>query len=296
LVPDHRLSEYVNKNLAESSTKLLIEQKISWEQCRTGYNTLNSVQVKKFEFDGFEIRIQFNPGRLTSSSAKVDPESIRERRCFLCVDNLPAEQKGILYEDKYLVLCNPFPIFPEHFTIPSIEHKPQRILSSFNDFLTITKDFSSKYLVFYNGPKCGASAPDHFHFQAGNNNFLPLITGYPDLKSKYSEVIYSNKTEISHLEDGLRKLLIIEGDSPAEIQHAFNVIYREFEKLSPPGEEPLMNIISIYDHQWKVIIILRERHRPARFFEEGERNILLSPASVDLGGVCITPLEKDYKR
>ena len=120
------------------------------------------------------MKVQFNPGRYISTSAKVDEKSINDRKCFLCPANLPEEQKGILYEEEYLILGNPFPIFPEHFTIPNINHVPQQIKNNFPLMLKLTKDLSKHYVVLYNGPKCGASAPDHFHFQAGTKNFMPI--------------------------------------------------------------------------------------------------------------------------
>jgi len=292
----HRLADINLSDYSDSAKELLETQKRNWEQCYLGYESLKSVQVKTFEFDGFNIKVQFNPGRLTSTSAKVDTKSINERKCFLCIDNLPPDQKGILYNRHYIILCNPFPIFPEHFTIPAVEHRPQLILNSFKDFLKVSKDLSKRYTVFYNGPKCGASAPDHFHFQAGNKDFMPVVNEYKALKDKYSKVLLTGKDiVISELQDGIRRFILMEGNDAHAIEVYFTRIYKLLEEISSPGEEPLMNIISFYeDMKWKIIIILREKHRPARYFEEGEGKLVFSPASVDLGGVCITPLEKDF--
>lgn len=295
---EDRLLSFKTNSYADSLAELLKSQKKTWELCFKGYDSLKYVRTKTFEFESCEIKIQFNPGRLTSSSAKVDAESIRVRKCFLCIDNLPPGQKGILYNEHYIILCNPFPIFPEHFTIPLLEHKPQAIPEAFNDLLSLAKNISPEYLVFYNGPKCGASAPDHLHFQAGNVDFMPIVNEYPALKENYGEIIFSgNDMDIIKINDSLRKLIVIEGTMPGKIEKYFQILFKELEKISPPGDEPMMNIIAYYrDEKWIVIIILREKHRPDRYFEEGENNILLSPASVDLGGVCITPLEKDFNK
>jgi ATP adenylyltransferase/5',5'''-P-1,P-4-tetraphosphate phosphorylase II len=292
-----RLVSFDNNDLAASASELLRHQKEEWQQCSRGYKSLDSVETKKFEFDGFNIYVQYNPGRITSTSAKVDPESVKERKCFLCPDNLPAEQKGILYKD-YLLLCNPFPIFPKHFTIPSLEHKPQRILGALGDFLSLTKELSEKSLVFYNGPKCGASAPDHFHFQAGTKEFIPIVKEYAHYKNKFADVIFSSgNTEVLKLNDGLRRLIIIEGNSPDEINNMFLNLYEQLIKIQTDDEEPMMNIVNTFeDGVWKMIIILRDKHRPARFFEEGEKRMMISPAAVDIGGIFITPLEKDFHR
>ena len=139
-----------------------------------------------------KINAQFNAGRMTSTSAKVDPKSISERKCFLCEKNLPAEQKGILYNNKYIILCNPFPIFPTHFTLTHKEHQPQRILDTFSDMLDLSKDLSKHYSVIYNGPRCGASAPDHLHFQAGNKYFMPIDDEFHQIKNEYGKMIFED--------------------------------------------------------------------------------------------------------
>ena len=150
---------------------------------RSGYDTLQSVRTKVYDFGGVQIKVQFNPGRLISTSAKVDAASIKERKCFLCAENLPPAQRGIPCDGEYIVLCNPFPIFPEHFTIPSLHHTPQLIRDSFAALLRLTRELGSRYTVLYNGPRCGASAPDHLHFQAGNRSYLPIDAEYDALAS-----------------------------------------------------------------------------------------------------------------
>ena len=175
LINQPEINDFVNKNdYSEAAKKLLNKQKDDWQFAANGFESLKSVQTKEFNFDGYKFKVQFNPGRIKSSSAKVDDKSIKERKCFLCLENLPSEQKGILINEEYIILVNPFPIFPEHFTIPQVRHTPQSIKNSFIDLLEISKELSKYYTVFYNGPKCGASAPDHLHFQAGSKNFMPI--------------------------------------------------------------------------------------------------------------------------
>ncbi|MFA4924523.1 MAG: DUF4922 domain-containing protein, partial [Ignavibacteriaceae bacterium] len=120
-----------DKKFITSAKTLLRGQKLNWERCKNGYATLDSVEVKVFQFENFSIKVQFNPGRMISTSAKVDAKSINERKCFLCKDNLPKEQQAVEYKDDFLILVNPFPIFPEHFTLPSIHHTKQNIENSF---------------------------------------------------------------------------------------------------------------------------------------------------------------------
>jgi len=300
LFEDKEADSFIHKNDYGSAAKVLLEaQKAGWEQLAAGYKSLDSVLVKVFDFDSFKIKVQFNPGRIISSSAKVDANSINNRKCFLCFENLPSEQKGILYEHEYLILCNPFPIFPEHFTLPNINHFAQSIKESFDVLLSFSKDLSKYYTVFYNGPKCGASAPDHLHFQAGNKNFMPIDEEFNNLKNKYGEILVGNdKVTVCGIDDGLRKYISFEGNSKKTIFNSFNIFYDIYSSMTRNDEEPMMNIISSYQEEsgWRVIVFLRNKHRSSHYFEEGDKNILISPAAVDIGGVCITPLEKDFNK
>lgn len=289
-----------NISFAIAAKELLNHQIKDWDMCRTGYQTLSTIKVKEFQFDGYTIKVQCNPGRITSTSAKVDSTSIKERKCFLCNENLPEQQNGIKYGNDYQILVNPFPIFNEHFTLPSIIHQPQQIENSFITLLEFSKDLGERYLVFYNGPKCGASAPDHLHFQAGEKGFITLDNDFIPIKEKYGFRIAKNsKIEITAIDDGLRKFVTIEGSDRDEIISSFKKflsVYRDFQSTT---EEPMMNILSSFDLntlQWRVIIFLRKKHRPSHYFAEGEAQIMLSPAAVDIGGVCITPRESDFEK
>jgi Domain of unknown function (DUF4922) len=288
-----------NSDFAEASKILLDDQIKSWKQLEEGYESLKRIKIKTFQFDGFRMKVQFNPGRYISTSAKVDAKSINERKCFLCPANLPEEQKGILCEDEYLILGNPYPIFPEHFTIPNINHVPQQIRNNFSLMLKLSNDLAKHYVVLYNGPKCGASAPDHFHFQAGTKNYMPISDDFHQLKNEYGEILLeSDELIISAIDDNLRQMISFESTNSEKLVAAFNNFYAIYASTTNSKEEPLMNIISSYEEEfgWRVIVFLRDKHRSSHYFAEGDKKILLSPASVDLGGVCITPLEKDFDK
>lgn len=288
----------VNSDYSNAAKLLLEDQKKTWKQLRNGYESLKNIRTKSLQFDGFRMKIQFNPGRYISTSAKVDDKSINSRKCFLCTANLPKEQKGILCEEEYLILGNPFPIFPEHFTIPNINHVPQQIESNFPLMMRLSKDLSKYYAVLYNGPKCGASAPDHFHFQAGTKNFMTITDDFPQLKNEYGVIIFENdEITIASIDDGLRRMVSIESVNSEKLSAAFNYFYAIYSSIIGNSDEPMMNIISSYEEEfgWRVIIFLREKHRSSHYFAADDNKILLSPASVDLGGVCITPLEKDFE-
>ncbi|MFW5821711.1 MAG: DUF4922 domain-containing protein, partial [Bacteroidota bacterium] len=193
------------------------------------------------------------------------------------------------------LLCNPYPIFKKHFTISYLEHVPQQIKGYFPDLLKLSRDLP-ELVVFYNAPKCGASAPDHLHFQAGNHGLMPIEDEVEKLKEQYGIVINAkNLTEITAVDDGLRRFIILESEKPELLESYFNRIF-SFASGIEEGSEPMLNILAEYHERWRIFVFLREKHRPWQFFEEGDENILLSPASVDYGGTMITPLEKDFNK
>ena len=297
-INDQQIKDLIEHNKFSEAAKRLIEcQKETWPTLELGYKSLNDIKTNIIQYDGFKFVIQFNPGRYTSSSALVDQKSINDRQCFLCRENLPKEQEGIIIND-YILLANPFPIFQEHFTISNLKHKDQRIITSFSDLLQFSKLLSRHYTVFYNGPQCGASAPDHLHFQAGSRNEMPIEEEYGIIKNKSGEVL-SEKAgcKIYSINDGLRKIIAIEGKQADNVQDLFNSFYKKYSSYSD-YEEPLMNIICLYEVEkgWKVLIMLRAKHRPEVFYKEGEEKILFSPGACDYGGLCITPLENDFNR
>jgi hypothetical protein len=283
---------------ADAASALLLQQRKTWPLLAGNYEGLGGVKVKRFPFDGYSVNVQFNPGRIVSSSAKVDAKSISERKCFLCTDNLPPEQRGILFGENYLILGNPFPIFPEHLTIPHLRHIPQVIPGAFGDMADLTRALGDRFSVFYNGPKCGASAPDHLHFQAGNRGFLTIESELAHLVTAYGEPVPCDDAISVHaVDDHLRRYFVVRTASKDQLLLFFDAWYRACDDISSNGEEPMMNILAWYDEPvFTFLFFLREKHRPSHYFREDEGNILLSPASVDFGGVCITPLEKDFDK
>lgn len=272
-------------------------QREHWPMMAKGYATLSSAQVRRFDFNGFEVRTQFNPGRMTSAAAQVDAKSIQERKCFLCPANLPVEQKGLRYED-YLILCNPFPILDEHFTIAAIEHRPQRIREAFGTFVNLVRDLGEKYTVLYNGPRAGASAPDHLHFQAGTRGWMPIDNEYAPISARFGrELFKSGGARVVGVTDYLRPIIGIEGQGREETIEAFERVYDAIGKIAPADDEPVMNIVGLFDSgAWTVVVFPRAKHRPACFFAEGAEKILVSPGAVDVGGVLITPLPESFDR
>lgn len=300
LAEDSIIKKLVEENnYSDAALQLFETQKQKWKLLADGVKTLESIKTKSFLFDGYKIKAQFNAGRIISTSAKVDPKSISERKCFLCTNNLPEDQRGILYKNSYIILCNPFPIFPTHFTLTFKEHQPQRIVDTFSDFLDLSKDLSKYYSIIYNGPRCGASAPDHLHFQAGNKFFMPIDDEFHQIKNEYGKEIVDNDTmSIFAIDDGIRKFISIESNEKDLVNDVFNIFYRTYSDIMNEQQEPMLNLISFYEEEygWRIIIFLRAKHRPAVFFAEDETKMLVSPAAIDLGGVVIFPREEDFNR
>lgn len=285
-------------DLADRSRALLAQQRETWPLMKTGSGHLAIVQTREVPFGEFSLKLQFNPGRIVSSSAKVDSKSISERKCFLCTAHLPPEQKGLATGD-YIILGNPFPIFPEHFTIPHRDHIPQRIDGAMEAMLACSRTMGKHYTLFYNGPKCGASAPDHLHFQAGTYGFMPLDVTTGSMKARFGrEIPCEAGIRLTAVDDGLRRFVVMESGERDKMMRYFRFLYDAFAGVAGTGEEePMLNILASYRNAvWTLIVFLRRQHRPRQYFLEGDNRILFSPASVDFGGVCITPVETDFHR
>lgn len=266
-----------------------------WPLAQENYKGLERVMLKDVHMPGgCVVRVQFNPARMRSSAAKVDKKTISERPCFLCEKNLPPEQERILFEDRYLILVNPYPIFNRHLTIALRKHEDQLIAGRFADMLRLASALDN-YTVFYNGPRCGASAPDHFHFQAGARGFMPAEEEVLSLRRKL--IADDGTLRISTIENYHRHMLVMEGPGIEDLDRWFTEIYDILHLMQEGMDESMLNILAgRYGGSWRVMIFPRARHRPAQFFEEGEKQVLLSPASVDFGGVWITPRPDDFEK
>jgi ATP adenylyltransferase/5',5'''-P-1,P-4-tetraphosphate phosphorylase II len=289
----HMQDKHLKMEFSKKARELIHEQAGDWDLAKKNYASLKKIRVKTFYFENYHIDIQFNPERIVSSSAKVDAQSIEARPCFLCQKNLPVQQRSLAFEDDYLVLVNPFPIFPEHLTIPARCHSDQLIAENFGSMLDLAAGLSD-FVIFYNGPKCGASAPDHLHFQAGIKGFLPIEKDFINRKCCI-DVRRLSGIEFFHWPDYQRGIITLKGKNKAGLMECFSNIYSELAKFQHNEAEPMLNILATFDNEeWIIHVIPRTLHRPSHYFETGLRQILLSPASVDMGGVMITPREEDF--
>ncbi|MGQ7868912.1 DUF4922 domain-containing protein [Sunxiuqinia sp. sy24] len=280
-----------------SVNALLEQQKQGWPLAQANYLGLKQVESRTISFDGFQIQLQFNPERIRSSAAKTDFKSIQQRACFLCADSRPPEQQGVSFGEDYTVLINPFPIFEKHLTIPLNRHSPQEITPYFSDLLDLSRQLP-EFTVFYNGPKCGASAPDHFHFQAGNRNRMPVDSEIGPIASRWGELLFKDeKTSITAVgKKYLRKLCYLRSESKEALVFHMDRIRGFLNERGQEGE-PMMNLLANYRaNQWELILFPRDQQRPRQFFAEGASQILMSPASVEMGGLVILPRKKDFKQ
>lgn len=283
-------------NIAPAAEEFFLRQLELWPMAKANFEALEGVEVKTFPGVGLlDMKVQFNPARRVSSAAKVDAASLKARKCFLCGENRPGEQ---ISQDwgRYEILINPFPIFPRHLTIPDRSHTDQRIAGRVEDMCRLALELEGM-TVFYNGPRCGASAPDHMHFQAGNTDFLPL----PGLIDSLGEAPEKSEgTRIWTVKGLPMGVAVIEGYDPKEIASVFDAFYAALP-VPAEGEEPMMNILCYTPAGGpaglvRLVVIPRKQHRPSFYGTEGEDCWLISPASVDMGGVFITPREEDFAR
>lgn len=284
----------VMNNLSSLDTDRFIKDQLSvWPLAADNFAALRNVETRELHVDGFPVRLQHNPARIVSTSAKTDSSSIKARKCFLCSENRPTVQQGIRWKAKYDILINPFPIFPRHLTIPDESHTPQLIGDRIEDMLELCLALPD-YIVFYNGPACGASAPDHFHFQAGNKGFISL----PDLlesvnKKKIKESLGASLYLIDEIPV---KLFVIDAENIYDAQKMFVNLYNALPK-SDSSQEPMINLLAYRrGTEFRILVIPRKAHRPSFYGSEGEGRMLISPASIDLAGVFIVPRRADYDK
>lgn len=284
------------KITSQQVDRFLAEQLEEWPLAADNFKALEGVKVKDVDVDGLKVKVQFNPARIVSSSAKVDAKSLKERKCFLCEENRPAVQRGIEWgeDGKYVVLINPFPIFPRHFTIPDRTHVDQLVVDRIKDMMDLAEQMEG-YTVFYNGPKCGASAPDHMHFQAGNSDFLTLAPAIEDAELKTVAEI-EGKAVLALVDSLPLKVFVIDAQDHVSGADLFRKLYEALPV--PEGEkEPMMNLLCYATPAGvRLVVIPRKKHRPSFYGMDTDEQMLISPASVDMGGVFITPLEKDFER
>lgn len=289
----------------------------SWEEARERFEALDSkIQVRTLQQDGVELVVQHNPMRIASTSAKIDAAHIEKRPCFLCDLNRPTVQHALPIEGQYQVLINPFPILPHHLTIPTRRHTPQHIDEHLSAFCRISMALP-KFLIFYNGARCGASAPDHAHFQAGMRGFVPIERDWAKYEGRLERVFPLSPEEVAGMEEAgytdkrAGIYLLQDYACPAfvvlgEKSEGEQQLLRKLLNVLPIKEgqdSPDFNLLAwreegnaAHPDQLVCVVFPRKKHRPTCYAEEGAEQCLISPGALDMGGLIITPRPEDYAK
>lgn len=305
-----KLRQAMNKK--RQAGDLFIENQLAkWQTARTNHEALNQIETRRFELAGNTITVQFNPARAVSTCAKVDKSSIEARKCFLCPENKPNEQDEIIIslDEPFSLRINPYPILPGHLTISSLKHQdqvladktirqlPGKLISWLEEY------FVSGYVLFYNGAKCGASAPDHFHFQAVKQSDVPVIQQWERLMEtavREKEIKTENGNTYSSFQ-------ITSYICPIQVficNHSTDILpeminqYLESLPLHEGESEPRYNLFAWQDKQrgFTMAYFPREEHRPACYTATGGEQLLVSPGALDMAGLLVTPRKEDFDK
>ena len=280
-------------------------QLLAWPLAAKNFKALDEVLVREVEVGGLTVRLQFNPARMISSAASLSKEAIAARKCFLCGQNRPPEQSGLDFTSRkgneYHILVNPYPIFPEHLVIALAEHRDQSICGRYEDMLDLAKAMPDR-TVFYNGPKSGASAPDHHHFQAAPAGVVPLeldVESSLDKNATESPLVKLSSASGAVLYRYTRfttGIYVIKAQSESSAASMFYNLISDADK--PQGEtEPLFNLFTYYrEGTYTSIIIFRRSHRSHHYFSDGPDHLTMSPGCADMGGVFIVPVKDEFEK
>lgn len=269
--------------LAPQLERLFVQQRQQWSLFREGEASLATVQTKTLAWAGAQVVVQANPGRKRSIHARVDAQTIAARSCFLCPESMPVEERGIGLGD-LVVLPNPYPILRQHCTVPDRTHRPQQLAGKIADLFKLARAVGPEMLVFYNGPRCGASAPDHFHFQVCDAHSIPLLNELP--------LAGNGSLRKAHTSFGRNMLLLASPDAvelQQQLEHALRILrgYSSSADLNS-HEEPMFNLISLVrDGRYWAILFPRAAHRPSCFTAPGDARLAISPAALEMAGLLV---------
>lgn len=290
--------------LARHMQQLWHRQPADWPLLADGLAALRQATRHSWPVGDALVSAQCNPARMASASARIDPEWLARRPCVLCPDRLPSEQKAIEYRRDWLILCNPAPLFDPHFTVISRDHQPQRLAAALGTMLDLTRDLDGAYTVFYNGPSCGASLPDHLHLQTAPIGALPCerelasrICGNDGSPARrWMDWVRNEPVRVGLTPQSYRPAVILFGDDRDAIGQGVESVLALLDEIHPAEPEPMVNLFVTYtEDRWIVWLFPRQAHRPSRY-GSGPDQFLISPGSVDLAGLLIVPRKADFDR
>jgi hypothetical protein len=275
-------------------SELFSQQIFNWQEFAAAHMAMKGAWLREITSGPHRLLVQFNQGRTGSATADLGESAVRNRPCFLCVQNLPAAQKAVLYRKNFLVLVNPYPIFAPHFTVAHVNHEPQELIGHVGALLSLSHDLGESFSVFYNGPRCGASAPDHHHFQVCPADTIPVEKAWDEGERDIM------LTDTGGLSFGVLRLLgrialFMEGGDSVALEAFLKRLVAVMGEALDTGEEPMLNIICKHKGgRWRLLLFPRRKHRPDAYFREGEGSVLVTPGTVEMGGLLITIREEDF--
>jgi hypothetical protein len=290
--------------LAYQLSALWQRQAETWSMLTEGLASLRQAKTRAFQVNGWRVTAQCNAVRAASSGAKVDAASVAQRPCFLCTENRPVAQASVPYRDRWLILCNPAPLFEPHYTIVAVEHEPQRVGPAIEGLLSLARDLDGRCTVFYNGPCSGASAPDHLHLQASRSGALPVETelatqlaaGDPSNGNRWLEWVRDDPVRVAVTRPSRPPTIVLMGDSKDAMAAAIREVVIILGRVRPAEPEPMLNLFATYaEERWIAWLFPRGAHRPS-FYGTERDNFLISPGAADLGGVVVSPRPQDFDR
>jgi hypothetical protein len=271
----------MKSSLVSDVDRLITSQAVEWPALARGLEGLRASRMRAESVFGRRVLVRHIPHRIKSTTAAVDAVSVAQRKCFLCPASLDPEEKGIPFDSEFTLYCNPFPILQKHLTIVHAEHRPQRIAGQFGAFLKIARALSDSFII-YNGPQCGASAPDHLHFQSCSREVFPIE--HDTLDQYIPRVFTFRGRDLDAVVARLESLMAV----------LSRMTSAAAEPASEPASEPMINIAAWFSENcWTVLVFPRGKHRP-RVYETKE--LTVSPATIDLCGVFVVPVPADYEK
>lgn len=304
IAADDLLSPYLppqGTRFQDRLSALVRQQLDAWPGLRRAHEGLRRSLYRKMFLNDLEVELQHNPSRMKSSSAQVDTQAVQERACFLCPDNLYPEQRALAYRGDWLVLCNPYPIFPGHLVVAHVRHVPQAAGSCLGDMLAFVADAGGAFEAFYNGPACGASAPDHLHFQAYPEGGIPLVAQAQLLAAAGMGLSPAGAGHGGAAcfagEVDRRGVFMCRSRNAVALERELLGAVAHLKEATRASGEPLVNIIAAADGPDLVGLVLpRKTHRPGCYFRQDGGRMLVSPGAVDVGGLLVLPRREDYDR
>lgn len=284
--------------MTSSILATFIEKQLSeWSAAAERFRQLEQdVQTRFLTEEGVRYAVQWNPARIVSTKALTDTTQQLQRPCFLCAENQVKEQFGLPYIGHTRILINPFPILRGHLVIAKTTHEEQCFSTLSESIYSLATDIP-EYVFFYNGARSGASAPDHAHYQGGLRGTIPLERDFHHIVPHSKALDCIQGVTLYHSSHYIAPLYYLQSSSKQKDTH--KVVVERFLHTLPKERERKEADFNLF--VWKAeetlitVIIPRRKHRPACFYDKGEKQCLVSPGAIDMGGLLITPQEKDFK-